>query len=156
MYSRVYLSNTFLWTLSHSTKCHFPTVQPSLKSTKTSLSIIASAFPLLTHSLLPPLIHPERSHLTVNILQRIREDCPFGSVWDEYWGQSIMFRQLSGAQEKKQLKVPHTSWAPRIVMEATSVLLRPKWHTIPYIGHYFWPETYGHWSKVEHYVVELL
>ena len=27
-----------------------------------------------------------------------------------------------------------------------------KWHPIPYIVHYFSPEPYGSWSKVQHYI----
>jgi hypothetical protein len=30
--------------------------------------------------------------------------------------------------------------------------LHPKWHSIPYIVHYFWPEGYRPWSKVVHYI----
>ena len=29
--------------------------------------------------------------------------------------------------------------------------LHPKWHYVLFIVHFFWPETYGHWSKVVHY-----
>jgi hypothetical protein len=30
--------------------------------------------------------------------------------------------------------------------------IHPKWHTIPYLVHYFSPETTGLWSKVVHYM----
>jgi hypothetical protein len=30
--------------------------------------------------------------------------------------------------------------------------IRPKCHPVPYIVHYFWPEPYGPWLKVVHYV----
>jgi hypothetical protein len=31
-------------------------------------------------------------------------------------------------------------------------LIRPQWHPVPYIVHYFWPGSIGLWSKLVHYV----
>lgn len=30
--------------------------------------------------------------------------------------------------------------------------IRPKWQPIPYKAHYVWPEPYGPWAKVVHYI----